>query len=225
MTDLFHLKFDGYCSRYQYGIMPVSDYDFMATHVCITVKEGNELIPISGFKSINSEICKDFRVPFPAINCKFGMFTDNFPKHVEALKLWEQEAAKNNEVYAYNGSWTMKTDLPKVLRDITRELSFVLFCLHYNSMNIKHVMNSASANFGVNKHQEWMGMEYLADKSGILLPSFKSPVFFDEPFYLMHLRKVGFSQELKQAAEKYQNLWEKRIIVKDREAEITRKAA
>jgi hypothetical protein len=224
MTDIFHLKMEGYCSHYPYGIMPVSDYDFMATHVCLTLQTENGYVPISAFKSIDSNVCDIFRVPFPAINSKFGMFKNEFPVYVEALQDWEERIKSKNEVYAYNASWTMKTDLPKDLRDFTREISKALFYFYYSSAGIKYVMNSTSAHYGVNKIQESMGLEYLTRANGETLPTFISPVFFGEPFYLMYLGEKGYSKELVELAEQYKMMWKNRMVINGN-TETKRKAA
>jgi hypothetical protein len=213
MTDLFKLKFEGYCSRYPYGIMPVSDYDFMATHVCMTLKVGSEYVLISAFKSITSEVCKDFRVPFPIINHKFGMFKEKFPTYVEALAKWQSDLDAKNKMYAYNASWTMKTDLDKELRGLMRDLTFAFFYFHYTTEKIDFVINSTSANFNVNKHQEAMGLKYLKDAAGNDLPPFKSPVFFEEPFYIMHVDETGFSDVYAEKCKVFKEAWDNRIIV------------
>lgn len=225
MRDVFKLKLDGYCPRYPYGILPISDYDFMATHVCLAhVKDGN-FFPISAFKSVTSEDCKDFRAPFPVINHKFGMFQENFSVYIEALKNWENQLKGSNEIYAYNSSWTMQNDLPKDLRDLTRELSYVLLYHHYTSSNIKHVINSTSVNFKVSNYQEMMGLNYLQDSNGNILPPFNSPVFYEEPFFIMYLNENGFSELFSKRCELYKNLWENRIVINKENIEIIPKVA
>lgn len=213
MTEVFKLKFEGYCSKYPYGIMPVSDYDFMATHICLALEKSGELTPISAFKSITSEVCEAFRVPFPVINHKFGMYKDKFSEHVAALMAWQDNLDRAKELYAYNASWTMKTDLPKELRDMTREISLSLFYHHYRTNKIDHVINSTSANFNINKHQEMMGLHYLKDKEGKALDAFKSPVFFEEPFFIMYLDKSGFSELFAKKCEATKELWDSRLVV------------
>lgn len=213
MADVFKLKFEGYCSKYPYGIMPVSDYDFMATHVCLALVNGDTYVPISAFKSITSKVCADFRVPFPVINHKFGMYKENFKEYVSALEGWQKNLDQKGELYAYNASWTMKSDLSRELRDLTREISLALFYFHYTTNKINHVINSTSANFNVNKHQEMMGLHYLKDKNGSTMDAFKSPVFFEEPFFIMYLDQRGFSEIFAQKCKVFKDLWESRMVV------------
>lgn len=221
MANVFRLKFEGYCAKYPYGIMPVSDYDFMATHVCLALVQGDTYVPISAFKSITSEVCADFRVPFPVINHKFGMYKEKFQAYVKALEAWQRDLDEKNELYAYNASWTMKSDLEKELRDLTREISLALFYFHYTTNRITHVINSTSANFNVNKHQEMMGLQYLRDASGAPMDAFKSPVFFEEPFYIMYLNERGFSEIFARKCEAFRGLWESRLVVTaDRRAKV-----
>ncbi len=215
ISDLFKLKLDGYCSHYPYGILPISDYDFMGTHVCLAIKRKDDLFPVSAFKSISYQDCLDFDAPFPVINHKFGKYKDQFPEHVEALKSWEENLKKNNSKFAYNASWTMQSDLKGELRTAIRDVSYSLFYHYYTTEGIEHVINSTSCNYGVNKHQEAMGLKYLKDSSSQALPPFESPVFHNQPFYIMYLDQDGFSELFTRRSEKFSSIWKRRNVIED----------
>lgn len=225
MTDIFKLKFDGYRSYYPYGIMPVSDYDFMANHICLTLYDAEKYIPLFAFKSITNEACKKFRAPFPVIGHKFGMYKENFMPWVEALQNWQDELDKKKVTYAYNASYTMHSTMNKDLRDLTRDISHAYLCYHYLTENINHVINSTANNHKINQIEEQMGWIYLKDKHGNKLPPFESPVFFEKPFYLMHTTENSFSEEFRKKCEPFKHLWENRVVIELENSEGQKKAA
>ncbi|WP_408096020.1 hypothetical protein ACJVC5_13335 [Peredibacter sp. HCB2-198] len=225
MTDLFKLKFEGYMKHYPYGIMPVSDYDFMATHVCLCIEEGNKIVPLAAFKSISNEICKKFRAPFPVISHKFGMYKENFKDYVDAITQWQNNLEAKSKKYAYNASWTMRTDLDKELRNLCREISQSLFFYHYHDQDLLNVINSTACSHGVNTFQEYMGLKYLKSVRGEFMEPFKSPVFFEEPFAIMYLEEPGFSELFAKECQKYKSVWENRLIINKASLASTQKKA
>ncbi|MGE3608373.1 MAG: hypothetical protein AB7I27_02205 [Bacteriovoracaceae bacterium] len=225
MTDIFKLKFDGYRNHYPYGIMPISDYDFMANHICLTLENNGKYIPLFSYKSVTNEICKKFRVPFPVIGHKFGEYKENFTPWVNAILDWQRKLDQQNITYAYNASYTMNTQMDKDLRDLTRELTYAYLYYHYATENIKHVINSTASNHKINQHEEEMGWVYLKDKDGNKLPPFESPLFFEKPFYLMHTTENCFTENFRKKCEPYASLWERRIIIEEDSADIKKKVA
>ena len=225
LTSIFKLKFEGYRKHYPYGIMPVSEYDFMATHVSICLEDGERLLPLAAFKSITNVVCDKFRVAFPVVSHKFGSFKDDFPTHVEALNLWQQGCEDRQETYAYNASWTMRTDLDKDLRGICRELTYALLHFHYNHQKIQNMINSTACTHNVNINEEFMGLKYLKDKNGNFLEPFSSPVFYEQPFQLMYFDKSGLSDIFVQDCKKYQPLWDSRLVLNSKMLEQKKKIA
>jgi hypothetical protein len=213
LSDLFQLKLEGYQKHYPYGIMPISDYDFMATHVSICLSDKGQLIPLAAFKSITNKICQKFRVPFPVVGHKFGVHKEKFPNHVDALHLWQEQCEERGESFAYNASWTMRNELDKDLRGICREVSYSLLHFHYHQEKIENMINSTACIHNVNTNEDAMGFKILKDRNGNFLEPFCSPVFFEQPFHLMYFDKAGLSEVFIKECEKYKDLWDARMII------------
>ncbi len=213
LMEIFKLKLEGYGAKYPYGVMPVSEYDLMGTHICIAQFDGRTYTPISAFKSITARTCKTFRTDFPVIGSLFGNERANYASYVSALTKWQDELDARETDYAYNASWTMKTDLPIELRDVVRELAYGLFYLYYKTKKLDFVINATSAKFHVNKHQEVMGLKYLSGLDGNPLPALISPVFFKESYFLMYVDSGFYSDVFQQKCRPFEALWEDRLIV------------
>lgn len=213
LSNIFKLKLTGYKAHYPYGILPISDLDFIGNHVCLCLQENNNLIPITAFKSVKKSACDRFQVPFPVVNHKFGMWKNNFQEFVDGINNWTESVLAEGRQPAYNASWTMDINLNKELRSLAREISMSLFYFYYNEEGITDVINSTSAKHNVNLIQENMGLEYLKDMNGEKLGTFNSPIFFQEPFYLMYLGTNGFSDNFSNECNKYASLWENRLEI------------
>ena len=225
LMEIFKLKLDGYCSKYPYGVMPVSEYDFMGTHICIAQFDGQKYTPISAFKSITSRTCRTFRTAFPAINSLFGNQREDYPEFVNAISKWQDDLDARGIEYAYNASWTMKTNLPAELREVVRNLAYGLFYLHYRTEHLDYVINATSAKFQVNKHQEVMGLKYLSDLKGEPLPALISPMFFNESYFLMYVDDGFYSDLFKRRCDPFEALWNDRLVVARGRPQEIKKAA
>jgi hypothetical protein len=213
LSKVFKLKLDGYTKYYPYGILPISDLDFIGDHILICKGERGNLVPISGFKFIRYSDCQTFRVPFPIFNHKFGQEIDKFSDYVEGIKCWMESLKQMGHDFGYTASWTMDPSLDKNLRNLIREMTYFLICTYPESENIFSVINSAAALHGVNIHKEKMGMQYLKAPSGEKLGAFDAPTFFGQPFYIMHTLPTGFSQSFRDECLKYKTMWENRIVI------------
>lgn len=215
LSLVFQLKLEGYMKYYPYGILPISDIDFVGDHILMCRYENNVLIPVSGFKSIKNSVCEKFQLSFPIVQHKFGQQKEKFKNYVYGVDLWMNQLKQEGVDFAYNLSWTILPSLDRPTRNIVRELTFALMYFHYNHEGIKNVINSTAALRGINAQEERMEMEYLKDENGHALGAFESPTFYGQPFYIMHTKKTGFGSGFIEDCQKFRNLWESRLVIGD----------
>ena len=153
------------------------------------------------------------------------MWKNNFQEFVDSINNWTEQVSSKDREPAYNASWTMDINLSKELRSLAREISMSLFYFYYTEEKITDVINSTSAKHNVNLIQEKMGLKYLSNESGKKLDTFNSPIFFQEPFYLMYLDQEGFSPNFVNECLKYSKLWENRIVLESPIQEQHKKSA
>ena len=214
LSKIFQLKLTGYQQHYPYGILPISDIDFIADHIVICLEsENKELTPISGFKSVRNSVCKQFNLPFPIVAHKYGREVEKFSDYVSGIHAWMNDLELKKSEFAYNASWTIQPNLDKSVRNLVRELTYSLVCLYYTTEKIDYMINSTAALHAVNINEERMGMHYLKDSAGNKLSSFKSPTFFDQPFFIMHTIEGGFSAEFLEYSQKFKQLWDDRLVI------------
>lgn len=220
MTKIFKMKFDGYLKHYPYGIMPVGEIDFMGDHIVLCRQDDSGYTPVAGFKSIKNSTCELFKIPFPVVAHKFGHNQEKFGRYVNAINHWSEKLAAQKIDFAYNLSWTMQTDLGKEDRALARDISYAMLALYYVYEGIDNVINSTAELHSVNTYQEYMGLTYLKDIENQKLPSFPAPNFADQPFYVMHTERTGFSPKfLDDCMIRFKNLWESRLIIGDKKVE------
>ncbi len=219
LSLVFKLKLDGYSKYYPYGILPISDVDFIADHILMCRYNGDMLVPVSGFKSIKYSECLKFKIPFPIAQHKFGQETGKFSNYISGINNWMESLSSLNIDFAYNLSWTIQPEIEKAVRNTIRELTFALMYFHYNNEGIKNVINSTAALRGINAQEERMEMQYLRGGDGTKLGAFESPTFFGQPFYIMHTKQSGFGELFIKDCEKFQHLWDSRSIIGELVAE------
>lgn len=220
LGKVFKLKLDGYTKYYPYGILPISDVDFMADHLVVCHEINGELIPVSGVKSIRYSTCSSFNVPFPAINHLFDSQSDLFPVHKEAIKNWSNQLTQKGEDFVYFGSWTMSPFLSKEDRSIVRDLNFAIICFFHRHERIRNLINATSTTNSVHIHEEKMGFNYLQDKNGKELGTFQAHNFAGKPFALMHITGDDFLDDYIRSIDKFKSLWDNRKVIGE---EISRK--
>lgn len=216
-AKLFHrmigLKFLGYSEEYPSGVLPVDGFDFIADHLLICNKSGNELIPISGFKSISSQRCNHHRQSFPLLNILKSSRAEDQAQQVEnVLSLTAHSPDASGAVYDY--SYTILPAARKD-RDLAKLLKSLLTMMHVNY----HLTQGHSTVFltGVNRFKmpelfEFWGYSKVL-VNGKQCGSFKQKSLFDEDVTLMMLNE--FSKEAKEIAKTFQLLWDKRIQIGD----------
>ncbi len=207
-TKMIALKLEGYQQRHFHGVMPIDQIDFIANHVLICEKINNNLIPISGAKSLPYYFCKPFRVEFTPISVfKKG----NYLEHLQYTNNIIADCEKSTRQLTYYGAWTQSPDIKdNGLKSILKEIFAATLLLH---------------------HQE----EKITDIIGFGLPKFKTDLFFYklggekarlnnvelEHIPLEHLNEIesafihftGFSPYIEEMVTKYKKLWNERITI------------
>jgi hypothetical protein len=213
---LVGLKIQGYRNQYPYGALPVDASDYFGVHILLCEETLNrQLNPLTGFKSVTLERCKNFQTHFPLEHVMEGKAANLHRAFVQRVLA---QAEKNGEPVAYNSSWTIRPDLTRDrdLRNFCRDISMFFLVRYYEDARIPHCFAGAAVRFKVHQLKEAVGFEYLTGQDGPL-PAFPCEPFYGEPIHLMYLRKA--TEEARRWAHLFDPLWESRIILRSNEAQ------
>ena len=216
IKDIFHdivsVKKKGYDHGFQgeHDVLPFDGTDFIGTHQAICYKQGERLIPLLSFKSVTLKSCKRFNLVFPIIS---GVRAANAETHLKAVMAIIDECERDNISLTFDSSFTVN---PIVHNDLELELTLhkiflAVVALHRISNDIGKAMTFANHRFKTNVTFKKMGDRPLAYQ-GKALPSIITPFLgYSEATIYVCDRK--FSSRVMESIERYQYLWEKRLVL------------
>lgn len=206
-SEFAYFKIQGYQNGHPYGVLPVDAYDFISNHIIVGDVSSKTFTPLMGFKSVTLDRCIKHRVAFPTQELLRGA---NLPNHEAAINGLVDEYRGKASQLAYNGSWTIDPRVreDKELSRFCKDLTFALLVQYYRTYQIPMVLAAAVTRFKVHKLKEFLGWEYITNQ-GAPLEEFPCEHFFNEPLSLMFWRK--FSDEALALADRYQEIWDRRV--------------
>jgi hypothetical protein len=212
LGKLADFKISSYRKEYPYGILPIGAHDIAGTHFLLCEKNGEELEPIVGFKTISPERCLKFGLELPGL----GIVSEpGLEKHRAAIEDAVDTAQKAGKQFTYIGSWAMRPDIrdQDEVKKLCYDISAVFvarMCLEYQ---IETAITFASLRFKVDRFHKWMGFQRL-DFRGEYLKDFQAKSFFNEPTAISIIHAKNLSAEAKAVDEKYRKLWDEKLEIK-----------
>ncbi len=220
--NLIEMKVKGYKAEYPEGILPFDTSDLVATHLVVCNKN-DSMKPLFAFKSITLDKCDYHRIPFPMIAMTAGKEQDKHVLAVNSLVNHYRETKKSH-MLAYNGSFTCDPDCRKYsnFKDLLWDLTLTLLVKYYTDYNIPHVVAVASKQFRVDRRKLLWGWKYLQHENEVL-DALNCYPLFDTLFAPMELKQ--HSELAINVANKYQNLWDNRVVYEKGISEVKKKVA
>lgn len=208
-SEIINLKLSGYKSVHKEGSLPVDTYDFIATHILVCRDEGGKLKPVTGFKSVTSERCKRFNLPFPTVQL---LAANSTPEHTEAVASIMRDCDQSGDVLAFDSSWTVDPDVRKSreAHHFLQEL-FISNVVHLHTSSSPHKLIGAGVRrIRTDKFFERVGFNRLAN-AGQALPTFRQASLVGAEVALIYLER--FSEFAKELSMKYESFWSNRITI------------
>ena len=128
-----------------------------------------------GYKSVTNKTCEQFKVEFPLY--KSMLMGDSATEHRELSKKWVNEKEKNDEIVAYQGSYTMSPNATKEARLLAREACEVMMYYYYTTYNIPNMIFGCNAKFKVDAMVRPLGFKYL-ENNGVRMDQYEAESFF-----------------------------------------------
>jgi hypothetical protein len=208
-AKLVALKLKGYGAEYQYGVLPLDQSDFIATHFMVCQERDGELHPIMAYKSVKEPKCRQHGITFAS--CAHLSRCAKDDKNLLAVEKIIEEANARSSLMAYDGAWTIDPLIRKD-RALVTELKNLFTCIqvnHYAQFGKFDLLLVGVLRFKTEKiFQDW-GYKPLNWKGEQLQP-FQSPSL-REAVWLHHAR--AFSEQALELSARYTSYWENRIEI------------
>ena len=209
--NIARFKIDSYRREYPYGILPFDGVDVVGTHFLLCEREGNDLLPMMGFKTVTAEQCRVFHLSHPI----FGLLGNRsqHPGHFAQIEKILEDANTENKNLGYFGSWTIREDVRKnrMVRKICQELSAAMLVNACDHLGFDQAITVAVSRFNVETFHRFMGLEAL-ESDGKPLSSFRSEAMMGDECSLSFLKDVTrLSADVRQLASKYGDFWNSRL--------------
>jgi hypothetical protein len=205
---MVQLKLDGYKKKHSFGVLPVDETDYIATHPLICIEDGDELIPISGSKVISYSTCEAFNVGFAMKSC---LEKARKTEHLYSLFKILEEAQKKNSKICYHGGYTISPSYrnDKEVLELLKELFIASSVLYFKSNGIKELLGIGVPQFKTDDFFYNWGYKKVNSIEGQDLENF--PLYFLKNIdgVMMHLN--SFSNEVLKIALKYEKIWSNRL--------------
>jgi hypothetical protein len=209
---LFRFKVHSYQASYPYGILPFGATDLIGTHWILCRKQGSELEPVMGFKTIDSHRTDLFRMEFPAL----GMVSDpGQEEHRAAIEYQLKKARQEGYGLGFLGSWTAAPELRQdpIASKLYKKVSAALYTQWIRSFDVKVAVTFAIMRFQVEKFHSYLGMKRLLGANGQPLPEFTPSPTFGELTSASILYREDHSEASIRDSDELAALWEKRMII------------
>ncbi len=196
-------KEKGYRNHYKSTIIPAGADDFIATHLIVAdQKPSGEMIPVAMYKSLRLSQSLKFNLPFGALQLLKGTQYEN-SRVVNSL-------IKENGDISYDSSWTINPTykISSKLSLTIRDCMTTLACNYHLSFGFSRWIAAGSKQYKVDQYLKWLGCEEL-------LPEFSLSIIDGAEVQMMyHPNTKNQNESVLRVAEKYQYLWDTRILFK-----------
>lgn len=205
------LKINGYGRKYPSGVIPFDISCWYASHFLVC-EDGEGFQPVMGFQRVTLEQYRKHYAPFaPLSSCKqVGRI-----EHIRAMEELVARADDRPEKLSYTGGFTVDPKL-RANRELVEELCRLMVVLHYffhrEAGEGHEIVTAPTLRFKVESLLSPYGFFPLVDPGlegdeGDL--SFAS--YAGEKVRFMRVKT--FNQEMMRFAERYQTLWDNRILL------------
>lgn len=206
LTKAFKMKIEGYNSTYTERVLPFDKADFFGTHIVFCEEIKNELVPIFAYKSSILARCLKHNFEFPAIT---SVKTDGHPSLVSDINRII-EKVNNPELIAFDSSWAQNIDYrfnnDQDQKERIREIVMAMGVHHHREWNLPHFFCTGVVKVKTDKIFLRMGLKKLnehAHHNEHFMDHTEMVIFYND----------SFSEEALAAADKYEYLWKKKLVV------------
>lgn len=205
------LRINGYGRKYPSGVIPFDISSWYASHFLLC-EDSEGFQPVMGFQRVTLEQYRKHYAPFaPLTSCKQA----GRAEHIRAMEELVAQADDRPEKLSYTGGFTVDPKL-RANRELVGELCSLMVVLHYffhrEAGEGHEIVTAPTIRFNIDSLLSPYGFLPLVDpgeegdKSDVSFASYAG-----EKVRFMGVKT--FNREMIQLAERYQSLWDNRILL------------
>lgn len=224
LGKIAQFKINSYLDDWSYGVLPLDAGDFIGVHLLLCQDSGSGLEIVAGFKMLTHDRCREFGLEFPAFHALNG--TQGTQPHHHAIERVVSAADRRGQSVGYLCSWAVRPDAKKsrTLARFCRDITTALIVKGCESQNVPYAIAYGVQRLRVDRYHESLGFKPLT-LDGKSLPVFTSRSYMGEALTTALVDASSFSEEARQIAAEYQDLWDARIEIRAERAAAAKKAA
>lgn len=224
LGKITQFKINSYLDDWQYGVLPVDSGDFVGIHLLLGIENQGELEIIAGLKIMTHDRCREFGLEFSAFHA-LNHTPETLP-HQLAIEQVVKKADEKRQSAGYICSWAVRPDAKKSrhLARFCRDISGSMLMWACQEFGIPHAIGFGVQRLKVDRYHEWLGFKPLL-YGGQPLPVFTSKSYMNEVLTTSLIDAYGFSEEAKNTALEYRDLWESRIEIRGTRDDVKKEAA
>lgn len=202
----WYMKAEGYRYTYNDSVIPMDKSDFFASHIILCEDKNDELIPIVSCKSLTLDRCLKYNFEFPILSL---MKSDGHQSCVDKINqiistISDPHLISYDSAWAQNLNYRFNKD-PE-FKTMLSEIMMLIIVAHHKEFNIPHMITNGVVKVKTNQFFLKAGLKELNEHAHFIqkgLNNEESVIFYTNEFSL----------SAHQMAEKYQELWETKLVI------------
>lgn len=226
LKDLIGVKLRAYGGEYPYGVLPVDGADLISTHIALCrIENDGRLNPLMCNRWTSLKKCRLHYINFPGLSL---LQQAGASEHLLAMEKIISEADGRNTDLLYSGGLSIdplaRTTKKENLKEQSlffREILVMMYVNYQREINGSELIAGGTIRFKIDKLTAAVGHVPLMANNVELAPV-KAKHLAGEIVKIMHLKKFSF--EALKTTEKWQYLWEDRLVIKGKEINYLKEA-
>lgn len=216
--DLMDIKLQGYGNVYGHNVISSDKVDYFGTHL-IVCQKGIRLKPLFSYKSVTLSKCHEFNTTFPCLSLVEADGTSDCL--TELKKILDQSIESNNEI-SFDYSWAQDPNIKSLrtpeMKLLFQDLIMLLVVKHHEENNIREMVTCGSVKVKTDKFFEKMGFKPISNESIFAQTSLNGDLA-----QIFHTKE--FSKYALDISNKYEALWNSKIVYKTKKSVALKIAA
>ena len=219
MGKVFQIKFASYNEVHAHGVIPADKSDFFGTHLIVCQEEGGKLEPIFAYRSVSWARCEQHHFEFPAWSV---VRQDASTEHQKSMGQLLGRYAYGKERISWDSAWAqdplLRTSKSPEQKNEFRQITMAVGCLHHLRAGITHMVTLGTLKVKTDVFFANMGLAPLIPQG-----KFAYSAQFGSEVEIYHGDQ--FSPFALECADRYQSLWDNRLVFDGSQAKPKKVAA
>jgi hypothetical protein len=201
-SEVLALRLKGYRASYGNLSVPLDQFDLIGNHLVIAKITEDKLQPIACVRSVTQDQAQKYGQELPFLE---HMFPDSGSK----LRLSCENFIKEHSNVCYTNNYTVDMSLSEEQKQFLGMIAGSFYYNYHSDHDIKNFITATSDKFKVYRTRTLFGYDYMNDDTEF--STFTAEHIMGEKFRAMKMTE--FSDWCKAMGEKFQSMYDDRIVL------------